>query len=286
MKINKFKLFKVRKFIIFNLFILFTISCSEKNACGYDDDNIDTTFPYSCNSGMDVAFLIDYTSSMSGAIDNIKTSIGTIIPVINTQSGGNYRLSLSIFDEQMKSGDAAYSSQPAYTSLPANQKKIITTGATTNQYLTVMEKFSVGNNTSFTTQLNKLNSSSMAMGNGAGFAEPGGLLINEVLNNNFVGAFRTTNITKLLIIITDAPAGGDDDLNDATDDAYLVNLANTANTMGVQCILITSLSTSNYETELIDNNTDSMKEMNADFSHLSDAIIRKIEDICNQNDAN
>lgn len=274
----------IGKLSILALLFLVSFSCQEKE-CEYEQKDLP---PYSCEAGMDVAFLIDYTGSMGGVINDIKSSIGTILPTIIAESGGDYRLSLSIFDEVGKDHvgnpqPAGYSTHTDYTSLPATQRKIITTG-TSAQYLTMMEPFAAGNNTSFTTQLNKLNGP-MPLGGGNGFPEPGGLLLNEILNNTFAGAFRTTSITKLAIIITDAPAGGDDDTADATDDTFLTGLAATANSMGVQCVLITSMvaGTSNYEISLIDNNTDSMKITGSDFSNISTDIITMIENVCENN---
>lgn len=252
--------------------------------CAYQGGEEDTVPPYSCEAGMDVAFLIDYTGSMGNAISDIQSSVSTIVNTIETESGGDYRLSLSIFDEVTKGGNPGYASQTDYTSLPAAQKVIINSGANRQQYLTMMEKFAPANKVSFGNQLAKLNAS-MLLGSGVGFPEPGGLLLNEILNNNFAGSWRTTNIAKIAIIITDAPAGGDDDMADATDDAYLANLAATANAMGVQCILITSMGagTSNYELQLIDNNSDGVKLTGADFREVSGDIITLIQDLCDAN---
>jgi len=252
--------------------------------CAYQGGEEDTVPPFSCEAGMDVAFLIDYTGSMGSAISDIQSSVTSIVNTIETESGGDYRLSLSIFDEVTKDFTPGYATQTDYTSLPAAQKVIINSGGTRRQYLTMMEKFAPANKVNFGTQLAKLNAS-MSLGNGVGTPEPGGLLLNEVLNNNFAGSWRTTNIAKIAIIITDAPAGGDDDTADATDDTYLANLAATANAMGVQCILVTSMAagTSNYELQLIDNNSDGVKLTGADFGDVSGDIITLIQDLCDAN---
>jgi len=284
MKLNKTIFGKIALILILMLAIN---SCAEKT-CDYEGGS-DEEFPYACESGMDVAFLIDYTGSMGGAIDGIKSSVSSIASTIVTESGGDYRLSLSIFDETLMEGGvpfpAAYSTQVDYTSLPAAQKVVNTSGTNRAQYLTMMEKFGTANQTSFTTQLAKLNGA-MSLGNGVDFPEPGGLLLNEVLNNSFAGTWRTGNITKLAIIITDATAGGDDDIANGVDDTYLANLASTANAMGVQCVLITSMAagTNNYEISLIDNNDESMKITGADFENIADDIIIMIEGICDNNE--
>lgn len=268
--------------IVMSTILLF--SCKKNNSiCDYDEA------PTGCNAGMDVAILIDYTGSMGGAIDSIKNEVSSIVNTIVTESGGDYRLALGIFDEYQKNSGPSYSASTAYTSLPANQKKIISTGATTDQYLTMMEMFAPANAASFTTQLSYLNNSpNMPMGYGIGGPEPGDLLLNEILNNNFAGVWRNGSITKLAIIITDAPAGGDDDNADAVDDMHLQALATTANTMGVQCVLLTTFSGSsgfapNYQQQLIANNTGGSAVVAPTFRNISKDIIEQIQNICSEN---
>lgn len=274
---NKF--FKQILILIGVITILF--SGCESEECPYQEDE----FPYSCDAGMDVAFLIDYTGSMGGAIDDIKSSVNAIANTIVTESLGDYRLSLSIFDEIYKDIDPAYLTQTEYTDLAAAQRIIVTTSGSRSQYLTMMEKFGTTNHTTFSNQLAKLNTP-MSLGSGVGTPEPGGLLLNEILSNAFAGAWRTTNITKLAIIITDAPAGGDDDDAGTADDTYLTNLATTANAMGIQCILVTTMppGSSNYELSLIDNNAFGVKFTDANFSTIATDIISIIEDICVSNE--
>lgn len=249
---------------------------------------VDTTFPFDCSEGMDVAFLIDYTGSMGGAIDGIKADVSTIAGAINSLSLGNYQLSLSLFDEQQKEITPNYFFEPEYTSLPASQKQIITTGPNSDQYLTVMEPFSVGNQSTFSTQLAKINGP-MSLGFGVSTPEPGGLLFNEIIEpNTFAGTWRTTNITKIVIIITDAPAGGDDDIANSIDDTFLQGLAAAANPTGpgtgTQVLLVSSLATSNYEIHLVDNNTGGLKLMNANFNNIATDIINLLEEVCMNNE--
>ena len=80
----------------------------------------------SCALGMDVIFCIDYTGSMGGAIDAIKTDVTNIVNTIITESNTDYRLGLVIFDAYRSTqgpvGYTDYSTKTAYTSLPASQK--------------------------------------------------------------------------------------------------------------------------------------------------------------------
>ncbi|MCH5690450.1 hypothetical protein LWM68_43195 [Niabella sp. W65] len=129
--------------------------------------------------------MIDYTGSMGGAIDSIKSEVSNIVNTIMAESGGDYRLALGIFDEYPKRSGPSYMASPAYTALPAAQKKIITSGTSTDQHLTMMEKFAPANATSFSTQLAFLNNNpNMPMGWGINGPEPGDLLLYEMLNNN------------------------------------------------------------------------------------------------------
>ena len=62
-----------------------------------------------CAEGMDIVFVVDYTGSMGDAIDGVKTGLSNLISTINTESGGDYRLGLVIYD-----GDSV--SSPNYAS--------------------------------------------------------------------------------------------------------------------------------------------------------------------------
>jgi len=204
--------------------------------------------PLACTSGMDVIFCIDYSGSMGTAINNIKISIASIVATIKSESLGDYRLGLVIFDEYRFNPrgtdpgtpqDINYAEDPLvpvftsgtsagnyggdlgagpniWNSLPAAQK-VVTTRSTNPsvpltgvfQVLTAMEVMSDTNETSFTTQLNLLNTTNFPIG-GGGLAqrpEPGDLAIQEIIDNNFAGTFRN-NVAKVIITISDNYPGG------------------------------------------------------------------------------
>lgn len=76
-----------------------------------------------CDAGMDVAFILDYTFSMSQEIDGIKTGMASIINTIDTNSGANnYRIGIVTVDEEGGSSAPNYGSCTDYTSLPSTQK--------------------------------------------------------------------------------------------------------------------------------------------------------------------
>ncbi len=287
-KRNKMKNYKtiIQIVPLLLLAVVLLFSCSDEKKCEYVLDE-DTGFPFPCEKGMDIAFLVDYTGSMSGAIESVKSSVNKITDSINNLSSGDYRLSLSLFDEGVSDKKPLYYEQSVYQELPSSQKEIISNPSSDRvQYLTVMEKFSNSNSATFKQQLYKINSTNMAMGNGAGFPEPGGLLLSRIIDedNPFAGAWRD-GITKFAIIITDAPAGGYDDKADAIDDQFLEELAIKANKQGIQCILVSSVNpekptVSNYELHLIDKNNCGKKFIVRSFDGVGKKIIEILKDVC------
>ncbi len=271
---NQFMISKIKTIIIVTTCFFSLNSCSKKE-CEY---NIDKTFPFACDGGMDVAFVVDYTGSMGPAINGIKSSVASIVSTIVAESGGDYRLSLSFFDERFRGSLPAYSVNPDYISLPAANKKTITSGASHDQFLTMVEKFSTNNSATFSTQLAKLNGS-IVLGSGSGAPEPGGLIMNEIVNNAFAGAWRPGK-TKIMIIITDAQDGGDDDNDTVLDDTYLANLAAQANAANIQCVLVSTLSSSNYQVHLIGNNTAGVAVVKPNFTTIAADINEIITDLC------
>ena len=192
-----------------------------------------------CANGMDVVFCVDYTSSMGGEINDVKTGIADIVNTIATESGEDYRLGLVIFDEYSVSGTINYQNTSTYTSLP-NAQKIDTTQNNTRTVITCLEKMGVvGDSTSFSTELAKLNTSDLPLGSGSAGPEPGGLAGNEIIGG-FAGGWRSDAL-KMVILITDASAGGDDDIANAADTTFFNNtLIPNANNNGVQFLIQTN----------------------------------------------
>lgn len=189
-----------------------------------------------CDSGMDVVFIFDYTASMSPQIEAVKTGVIDIISTITTESGANdYRLGLVIADETTANNNATYFSNTHYTSLPVGQK-IINNGSSKYQWITAMEMMTPNNETSFTIQLNKLNGD-LPLGTGWNPPEPTDIALSEVIENSFVNSFRD-NVAKYVIIITDASPGGDDDIFTQLDIDEINRLASVCNTQGIKAIVL------------------------------------------------
>jgi hypothetical protein len=202
-----------------------------------------TSAAAACSQGMDVAFIIDYTASMGTEIDTIKSGIAGVITTIDNASGSNnYRLGLVTADE--KSGTTSvpnYNTSTDYLALPVAQR-IINTGTGHRQFITGWELFQNNNTSTFTTQLNLLNSgtapTNVPLGSGDGLPEPTDMSIGQVIESSaFLGAFRA-NVAKYLIVITDELPGGSDDVWNATDYAYLQSLTTTALNAGIKIFVL------------------------------------------------
>lgn len=249
--------------------------------------------PPACTEGMDVVFVIDYTLSMGAEIDDVKADVATIVNTIITESNGDYRLGLTLFDEYEGGGTAPYNGQDPYTTLPASQK-IITptttipgTADSVFQVLTTMEVMSTANQSSFTLQLNKLNTgaglTNMELGRGAGAVttgEPGDISLLEVIDNNFAGTFRS-NVAKLIILITDdAPGGYDGQDNNPDIVTRLESLRDTCISEEIQLLVLSSLAIlPNTSYRIISDNADGLYDNTLD----SATVISSIEDICTLN---
>ena len=239
--------------------------------------------PVTCAQGMDVVFLVDYTGSMGSYINAVKTNVLNIVNTIITESGGDYRLGLVLFDETTTASSFTYSTKPNYTSLPASQRFInVNAVAGKQQAITAMEVMSDTNQTSFTTQLNKINDpDNFPLGSGANIAEPGGIGYEQILNG-IAGSFRT-NVAKLVVLITDAVPGGDDDAYHAgIDGPYLQGLAATGLQENVQVLVLsTQAYSANYSYAILSDGTNGTYSQSSTLAPAD--IITAIEDICTQN---
>lgn len=234
--------------------------------------------PVACVEGMDVVFLIDYTASMGDEIDALKLNISSIVQTIITESGGDYRLGLVIFDEYNGQVNTRYGTNVEYTSLPAAQRYVnYNSGADKSQWITALEVMSISNNSSFTTQLNKLNNT-IQLGAGAGGPEPGGIGFEQILNG-IAGEFRS-NVSKLVLLITDAQPGGDDDTYDSTDDAFLQTLVTPAYNRNIRALILSKISIAeNHSYRILADGTNGLYTQNSDLDPA--AIITLIQEICN-----
>ena len=153
-----------------------------------------------CTPPLDIAIVLDITGSMGGVLANTKASIVAIANQAATTSNNDYRIGV----------------------ITVNQ---INSTSTNN---TIVEPFSLNNIATLQPNVNAI-----TLGSGAGIPEPTDVAIRDILNDT-LGAFRPS-ATKMIILITDAvPSGENNDVFDATDEAEVLLLSNTAASMGVQ----------------------------------------------------
>ena len=210
------------------------------------------TIPTQCSGGMDIVFLVDYTGSMGGAISGVKAGLTNILSTINSESLGNYRVGLCVFDEYLGNltSPPNYGSTSTYLNLPTTQKAVINTFNNRTQFITCLQPLdNIGSTSAFQTKLNLLSTPSFPLGNGQQVPEPGELGVNEILSNNIAGSFRADAI-KLIILITDAIPGGNDDANSAIDFTYingtLIGLCDSYNVQVMTQSSLAAASTGNY----------------------------------------
>ena len=233
--------------------------------------------PVACIEGMDVVFLIDFTGSMGDEIDNLKLNIISIINTIITESGGDYRLGLVTFDEYLGPNNVRYGTNVEYTSLPASQRYVnYNAAADRSQWITAFETMSDQNDTTFIIQLNKLNNE-ITLGSGQGIPEPGGIGFEQILNG-IAGDFRS-NVSKLVILITDASPGGDDDTYNSIDDAFLQSLVAPAFSRNIRALILSQINiTENHSYRILADGTNG--SYTRDSNLAPDTIIQIIQDIC------
>jgi hypothetical protein len=225
---------------------------------------------------MDVVFLVDYTSSMGAALNAIKAAIASIVSAIVAESANNYRLGLVLFDENVTDfGTSLYSSKPAYISLPSSQKYVNTGTNSADQWITAMEVLSQNNQSTFTTQLNILNTTDFPLGYGVQYPEPSDIGIDRIVNYNIAGAFRN-DVSKLIILITDNPSSGTNDTNDAADFVFAQTLIANCNSKGVKVLLMKNNAGSKEPLETIALGTGGLVSP----SFTPSSIISSIQNIC------
>lgn len=205
--------------------------------------SFETKQAITCDNGIDIAVIMDYTGSMGTTIDTAKAGAATLVNTAISIVGTNdYRLGLVIIDETYNGINVEYFDNANYTSLPTAQKYVNTTNSpNTDIYITAMEIFGTNNGTTYTAKLNLLNNETtgLPLGDGIGGPEPMDVGLDLVVNNNFLGAFRS-GVAKYAILITDASPSGTDDIYDGVDEAAVAALANQCAAKGIKVIVLGS----------------------------------------------
>jgi hypothetical protein len=195
-----------------------------------------------CDSGMDVAFIIDYSGSMTTIVDTVKSGIASIISTIVTESGSNdYRLGLALADEDVSS-TPTYGTAVNYVALPTAQKLAIPGSVSNWSFITAVEKFQTNNTTTFQQQLAKINTSltpiwPIGSGNPGG-PEPTDIALSYIINPTaLLNTFRS-GVAKYVLIYTDNLPGGDNGVYDANTVASMNSLLITCQNEGIKVFVL------------------------------------------------
>ena len=218
----------------------------------------------SCDSGMDVMYVFDYSSSMGPDIETAKSAASSLISTIQTEVGSNaYRLGLTLVDEYPSGTSTSqinYATATEYTSLPSAQK--LTYQNTELQVYTVMEQLASDNNgTAWTDALNKINCgtgsnqsgidcddpnvagspNNLIIGNGGSVAEPMVPAVRRVIQQSaFSGGFRS-GVAKYIIMFTDRASNTETVPSSGwTTESYneLLDLVDLCNQEGIKVIVM------------------------------------------------
>ena len=249
-----------------------------------------------CNKAMDVVFIIDYTGSMGDDFNDtstgLKANITAIINKIVARSGGDYRLGMVIVDAIGSSNVSSlnYSSSSTYSSLPSANKHHQEVPTNGHIHSTAIVKFAYANATDFSTKLNLLAAADNNNGNmllGAGQSTVGWeVCLNQVLNNDFAGTFRT-DVQRMIVFVTDTSPEGTSTrgFNGAEETALMGTLSSQAVEDVCTISIIGSIPTDTSDDGTTSahtiydgyaNNTGGLTDFTADPS----GIIQFIEDIC------
>jgi hypothetical protein len=226
---------------------------------------------------------------MGPEIEEIKVGIAGIINAIDTSSAeSTYRMGLVTADEYLPatSPQPTYSTSTDYLALPVAQR-ITNTGTEANQVITAWEMFQNNNGTSFTTQLNLLNTgavpSGVPLGGGAQGPDPTDMAIGLVIEGSaLLGTFRNTASKNVVVITDNLPSGSDDAFN-ATDYARIQSLTTTALTSGIKVFVLGAGTSLTYTPSLgaapvypwreLAINTGGLWNVNEDSATISSTII-------------
>ncbi|MBA4181645.1 MAG: hypothetical protein C0506_13725, partial [Anaerolinea sp.] len=154
---------------------------------------------------MDVAFIIDDTGSMGGALSNVNSELASILGDIATASGNDYRLALVSFKDNITVRD----------NFAANNAAVV------GPHITALFPFG-----------------------GSGEPEASDEALNTVVNTlpsagrpqniDFTPAYRAGAL-KLAIVVTDArPGGFDDTFTAGADDVHAHTVATQAAALGIK----------------------------------------------------
>lgn len=204
-----------------------------------------TASSVACTSGMDVAFVLDYTSANSVTVTALQNGVASMVNTIDAQSGTNiYRMAL-VTSDQTVATTPAYNGCADYSGLPTAQRLNLIGSTGSYQVATAWEMFQNDNGATFTSQLAKLNGgvdgTCINMGTGIGSTTSPTDYVSGLVTGGsaLAGAFRS-GVAKYVVITTDRLPGGTSQAFDiATWTGIQQTIAN-ANNLGIKYIVVGS----------------------------------------------
>jgi hypothetical protein len=198
-----------------------------------------------CTSGMDVAFVLDYTSANSITVTALQNGVASMVNTIDTQSGTNtYRMAL-VTSDQTAATTPAYNGCTDYSSLPTAQRLNLIGSTGSYQVATAWEMFQNDNGATFTSQLAKLNGgvdgTCINMGTGIGSTTSPTDYVSGLVTGGSVlaGAFRS-GVAKYVVITTDRLPGGTSQAFDINTWTGIQQTIANANNLGIKYIVVGS----------------------------------------------
>lgn len=198
-----------------------------------------------CTSGMDVAFVLDYTSANSITVTALQNGVAGMVNTIDTQSGTNtYRMAL-VTSDQTAATTPAYNGCADYSGLPTAQRLNLIGSTGSYQVATAWEMFQNDNGATFTSQLAKLNGgvngTCINMGTGIGSTTSPTDYVSGLVTGGSVlaGAFRS-GVAKYVVITTDRLPGGTSQAFDINTWTGIQQTIANANNLGIKYIVVGS----------------------------------------------
>jgi len=198
-----------------------------------------------CTSGMDVAFVLDYTSANSITVTALQNGVASMVNTIDTQSGTNtYRMAL-VTSDQTAATTPAYNGCTDYSSLPTAQRLNLIGSTGSYQVATAWEMFQNDNGATFTSQLAKLSGgvdgTCINMGTGIGSTTSPTDYVSGLVTGGSVlaGAFRS-GVAKYVVITTDRLPGGTSQAFDINTWTGIQQTIANANNLGIKYIVVGS----------------------------------------------
>jgi hypothetical protein len=204
-----------------------------------------TASSVACTSGMDVAFVLDYTSANSVTVTALQNGVASMVNTIDAQSGTNiYRMAL-VTSDQTVATTPAYNGCADYSGLPTAQRLNLIGSTGSYQVATAWEMFQNDNGATFTSQLAKLNGgvdgTCINMGTGIGSTTSPTDYVSGLVTGGSVlaGAFRS-GVAKYVVITTDRLPGGTSQAFDINTWTGIQQTIANANNLGIKYIVVGS----------------------------------------------